>query len=230
MKVSELERQLNLVTTQASTTQLKKQKKKSRKKGINSRAKGGRVERELVAWLKERGIASAERTAQRCGKGGPSDVVAKVELPSFHIEVKGTAGANLSKSTILDWLDQIKRDCVVEQIPIIFHKANGKDWTALITADTLEKFRYTLSPHTHFTFGKSFNPSEHLDHESSRSVYRTLLKVENYSSTNKFYFVAYPISTEQVVLACSANQMLPLMLWLEKKIKGFYETGIDTKI
>lgn len=221
MKVSELERQLNLVTTQASTTQLKKQKKKSRKKGINSRAKGGRVERELVAWLKERGIASAERTAQRCGKGGPSDVVAKVELPSFHIEVKGTAGANLSKSTLIQWLDQIRRDCVNGQIPIIFHKANGEDWVALFCESAIKQLDIYIPAESHIVVASSFNPTLELDNEYYRMIFRGVNQTIRYSpQVVKHYPVVYAAPDIANVIATEATVILDYMKAYEQKAKG----------
>ena len=60
---------------------------------INSRVKGGVGERELAALLVELGLCEhAERTAQRCGKGGTADVVG---LAGIHVEVKRTEKLNI---------------------------------------------------------------------------------------------------------------------------------------
>lgn len=103
------------------------------KRSINSRAKGGRVERELVAFLKENGCSSAERTAQRTGKGGTADIRCE-ELSLYHIECKGTKAPILQRSQLLSWIDQLKRDCPLEKTPVLFWKANNQEWVGVTPA------------------------------------------------------------------------------------------------
>lgn len=106
------------------------------KRKINSKQKGSRVERMLVIFLKECGIASARRTEQYCGNtGDASDVVAD-ELPSYHIECKGTKSQVLNYSKLKAWLAQLKTDCPSGKIPILFWKANGVDWVLLMPDTT----------------------------------------------------------------------------------------------
>lgn len=103
--------------------------------GRKARRKGGRVERELVKFLKELGCASARRTAQLNGKSeySESDVVASKELPHFHLESKGTEKENLSAKLLTDWRNQMLRDCKEACVPVLFHKANNRPWVVLLT-------------------------------------------------------------------------------------------------
>lgn len=102
--------------------------------GKKSKRKGGRVERELVKFLHANGAMSARRTAQYNGKGEDSlsDVVAK-ELSHFHIECKGTAESGISKQGVSDWFNQVYEDSKEDKVPVIFHKANHKNWVVLVT-------------------------------------------------------------------------------------------------
>lgn len=99
---------------------------------INQCRKGKRVELELVHFLKDNGLASARRSEQHNGCEGLSDVLVP-ELPHFHIESKGTKPSELPQSKLRDWIVQMDRDCPSNQIPVLFWKANGKEWTVLIT-------------------------------------------------------------------------------------------------
>lgn len=99
---------------------------------INSRAKGGVGERELAALLVELGLCEhAERTAQRCGKGGTADVVG---LEGIHVEVKRTEKLNIWAA-----MAQAVRDAV-GAIPSVFHRRNRDGWMVTVRVVDLRAF------------------------------------------------------------------------------------------
>lgn len=104
-----------------------------RKKKVNSKQKGSRVERDLVKFLKENGCPSARRTEQYCGASGDAADVVADELSHYHIECKGTKSKVLNYSTLTSWLEQIKRDCPKYKVPVIFWKANNAEWIVIQT-------------------------------------------------------------------------------------------------
>jgi hypothetical protein len=97
---------------------------------VNSRAKGGRVERLVVDWLKDHGCPSARRSVQYCGRGGESADILCDELALWHFEVKGTASPIVPRSTALKWFEQVKTDCPSNKRPILIHVPNNNQWTA----------------------------------------------------------------------------------------------------
>lgn len=128
--------------------------------GRKAKRKGGRVERALVQFLKEFGIASARRTAQCNGKSEFSecDVVAPDDLPHFHIESKGTARPEIGEKLLTEWMAQLERDCKPGRYPVIFHKANQKPWMCLI-GETVHALLQLDSPQLFFRYGVPFMPS-----------------------------------------------------------------------
>lgn len=193
--------------------------KKSKKK-INSNQKGKRVERELVNWLKEQNCPSARRTAQFNGKGDDalSDVVVPDELPSFHIESKGTTSAVLPKSILKKWAEQIKTDCPANLIPIIFHNANGKDLVCI----TLSKYYYPLGfkaakliPCT----GDSFTPAEVLNNaQIEKNIYESVL-INHIHDTAYPFVCAFQLAENTKVIAVLAKDMIIHMHMYEKAKK-----------
>lgn len=101
---------------------------------MNKREKGKRVERLIVNWLKERGVASAHRTQQYCGvsEGGMSDIQAPTELPTWHLECKGTKNPTVPECILKEWDAQLARDCPAGKTPVILHKPNGHKLRALM--------------------------------------------------------------------------------------------------
>jgi len=89
---------------------------------INSKAKGGRGERELANKLKEHGF-DARRGQQYCGANGDADVVG---LKGVHIEVKRTETLRL-----YDALAQAKRDARPDEMPIVVHRKNNCEWVVI---------------------------------------------------------------------------------------------------
>lgn len=92
----------------------------------NSRAKGAAGEREIANILKEHGY-KARRGQQYCGSNGDADVVG---VPGMHIEVKRTEKCNPYK-----YLDQAENDAREGELPVVFHRQNGKKWIAILDMD-----------------------------------------------------------------------------------------------
>lgn len=141
---------------------------------MNQNQKGKRVERELVHFLKEHGFASARRTEQYCGKAGTSDVECK-ELSDFHIESKGVKDSKLTKSQVNKWYSQLEEDCPIGKTPILFCKANGKDWVTLVNRESIIDFFpsfifYPLS-------GDSFNPTDVFEELDTKDSLVNIFKI-----------------------------------------------------
>lgn len=100
------------------------------KKRKNSRAKGKGGELEWAHWLQARGIKSARRSAQFCGKHGDADVVTDGELSHFHQEVKRVEQLNIHDAVI-----QAQRDSGGKKIPIVAHRRNSKEWLVTMPAE-----------------------------------------------------------------------------------------------
>ena len=133
---------------------------------INVKQKGKRVELDIVHWLKGLGVASARRTQQFNGADGLSDVLAEEDLPSFHLEVKGTASPVLQRSKLKAWVKQVKTDCPDHLLPVIFHQANNIKPIAILTSQTYkkivtpEKEPFSVNPATvSVSVEDSWNPS-----------------------------------------------------------------------
>ena len=114
---------------------------------MNSRAKGARGERELAAYLTEKGF-EARRGQQYSGANGDADVEG---LPGVHIECK-----RVEKQAVNDWLEQSERDAYADSlrqgkriIPVVFHRQNfdpkrpskGRWKVTLYADDFIEMYR-----------------------------------------------------------------------------------------
>lgn len=86
---------------------------------MNSNAKGKKGERELANKLREYGYNS-RRGQQYCGSNGDADVIG---LPGIHIECK-----RVEKLNIYDAVEQSKNDAKTEEIPVVMHRKNRKEW------------------------------------------------------------------------------------------------------
>jgi Holliday junction resolvase len=96
--------------------------------GKPSRDKGKRGELEVAALLRSRGFDEARRGQQYHGGPDSPDVVG---LPGIHIEVKRVETFHL-----WDALEQSTRDAEHSgEMPIIFHRRNGKPWVVISMAD-----------------------------------------------------------------------------------------------
>lgn len=98
---------------------------------INSKKKGAGGEREFANLCKEEGF-DVRRTQQYCGNTG--DAADCVGLEGIHIEVKRVEALNVDKA-----MDQARRDCKNDDLPIVAHRKNGTKWK--ITMDAEDWFR-----------------------------------------------------------------------------------------
>lgn len=93
---------------------------------MNSKAKGGRGERELAAELRSYGY-NAERGQQF--QGGPDSPDVK-GLPGIHIECKRVERLNLHEA-----YNQAVRDAKGLKIPAVFHRRNRGRWMVTLSLD-----------------------------------------------------------------------------------------------
>ena len=98
---------------------------------INSKKKGAAGEREFANLCKAEGF-EVRRTQQYCGNTG--DAADCVGLENIHIEVKRVEALNVDKA-----MDQARRDCKNDDLPIVAHRKNGTKWK--ITMDAEDWFR-----------------------------------------------------------------------------------------
>lgn len=94
---------------------------------MNSKAKGGRGEREWAEKGREHGFSEARRGTQFKGGFDSPDVVG---LPYIHQEVKRVENLNIHKA-----MAQSIRDCEGKAIPIVAHRRNREDWLVTMRAD-----------------------------------------------------------------------------------------------
>ena len=92
----------------------------------NSIQKGKRGEREWANYLKSKGFMEARRGQQYSGIEG-DDVVG---LPHIHNEVK-----RVEKLLLWPSLEQSVGDANNDEIPIVAHRPNRKDWIVILYAD-----------------------------------------------------------------------------------------------
>ena len=93
---------------------------------VNSNAKGKRGERELSAWLREKGI-EARRGVQYSGGDDSPDIVHSI--PNLHIECKRVETLSLYPA--------MKQACedAGELIPSVWHRRNNKEWLVVLRAE-----------------------------------------------------------------------------------------------
>lgn len=100
--------------------------------GKMAREKGKRGERMLAKELNRLFDAQTRRGKQYCGDEGHADVVG---LPGIYIEAKNKEKTNLRAA-----LEQAKDEAGQHEdnpFPIVFHKRNGKPWTATMYLNDL---------------------------------------------------------------------------------------------
>lgn len=94
---------------------------------MNSKAKGGRGEREWAAYCRGHGFEDARRGTQFKGGFDSPDCVG---LPGIHQEIK-----RVEKLNIHDALRQSIRDSEGKAIPIVAHRRNREEWLVTMRAD-----------------------------------------------------------------------------------------------
>ena len=92
--------------------------------GINSRSKGCRGEREAAAELSRLFGVEARRGRQYCGSPEAPDI--KTELDGIHFEVK-----RCERLRLYEAVNQAVEDAG-GNIPVVLHKANRREWLAII--------------------------------------------------------------------------------------------------
>jgi hypothetical protein len=104
-----------------------------KKRKINAKKKGNRVELEFANWLKENLCAKARRGASQ-GFGGSCRPDVELSLP-IHFEVKGVESLNIYKA-----MDQALRDCSLTHIPAVAHKRSRTPFHITILSRDLFAF------------------------------------------------------------------------------------------
>jgi Holliday junction resolvase len=97
--------------------------------GMMSKRKGAEGERELARFLTDRGFP-ARRGQQYSGSPDSPDVVCP-SLP-FHFEAKRTEKLRLRES-----MQQAIDDAGPDSVPVVAHKANRKEWLAVMRLSDL---------------------------------------------------------------------------------------------
>lgn len=96
--------------------------------GRMSRNKGKAGERELAKKLEELFGVPCRRGQQYSGVEG-KDVIGP---PGLHCECKRTETLSLYPA-----MQQATRDAADDEIPVVFHRRNGKPWLAIVPLDQL---------------------------------------------------------------------------------------------
>lgn len=94
---------------------------------LNSKAKGGRGEREWAEFLRRHGFAAARRGQQFKGGVDSPDVLG---LPYIHQEVK-----RVEKLNIYSAISQAIRDAAGQRVPIVAHRRNREEWLVTMRAE-----------------------------------------------------------------------------------------------
>lgn len=103
---------------------------------INSNRKGKKGELEFANLCKEYGF-STRRSQQYSGEGHTADVVG---LPTLHVEVKRVERLNIEKA-----IEQCIRDKREEDLGMVAHRKNRKDWLVTMTFnDWIEMYKRYL--------------------------------------------------------------------------------------
>lgn len=106
-------------------------RRKRRGGTLNSRNKGAVGERELAAFLRERGH-TARRGQQFSGGTDSPDVVCET-LPGVHLECK-----RVEAGSPYVWLAQAIRDAGIK-MPVVAHRRNKREWIAVLRLEDLLK-------------------------------------------------------------------------------------------
>lgn len=94
---------------------------------INSKNKGKAGELEVVKLFKSYGFKNAMRSQQYSGANHDADVIG---VPELHIEVKRVERLNVDNA-----IEQCHRDKREEDLGVVVHRKNNKDWLVTMTFD-----------------------------------------------------------------------------------------------
>ena len=91
-----------------------------------SKQKGNEGERELARFLTEKGFPARRGVTEGKDISGG--------IPGFHIEAK-----RVERGNPYVWLDQAKKDAKEDEIPLVCHRRNNREWLAVLPlADFLD--------------------------------------------------------------------------------------------
>lgn len=193
----------------------------------NNCAKGKRVERNIVNWLKERGCLSARRSAQHCGlptDGSTglidnSDVLVPEELPSWHIESKGTKAPKLPACKVRSWFKQLSDDCPPGKLGVVLHTADAYSPVALLPLDIYKGIALEVGSMS-VAAEESFSPAPELDKmEKGCRIYAVLTG----KGIDAFRFtgaIAFEPAPGHIIIAIKGALWLAWAMEYEKKIKA----------
>ena len=99
---------------------------------INSKQKGKRGELEACKALETILNISHMRSVQYCGRAGDADIVG---LKGVHFEVK-----RLEKMNLYEALSQAIDDAKNDEVPVVMHRKNKKDWVLVLKAENMVDF------------------------------------------------------------------------------------------
>ena len=105
---------------------------------MNSKAKGGRGEREFAALCRDEGYSDAHRGQQFSGGVDSPDVKG---LPGIHVEIK-----RVEKLNIHDAMSQAIRDAGGKAMPIVAHRRNHGRWMITMLAEDWFKLYREYEP------------------------------------------------------------------------------------
>lgn len=94
---------------------------------INSNRKGKVGELELVNLFKSYGFDEARRSQQYAGINNDADIVGMKDL---HIECKRVERLNIENA-----IEQTKRDKREDELGVVAHRKNNKEWLVTMTFD-----------------------------------------------------------------------------------------------
>jgi len=96
---------------------------------INSRRKGKAGELEASHYLTSLFNLPVRRGQQYQGGHDSADIFG---LPGLHIEVKRT-----ERLSVYDAMRQAQEDAGADEVPLVLHRRNRKEWLAIVPADDL---------------------------------------------------------------------------------------------
>lgn len=100
---------------------------------VNSKAKGGRGEREFAKFLQEKFGISARRGIQFAGGPDSPDIV--TDIDGVHFEIK-----RQNRTDIYKWMAQAAHDARDNDIPCVAFRRDRDDWLVCIKAKNLVDF------------------------------------------------------------------------------------------
>lgn len=193
------------------------------------------MERSIVSWLKSRGVESARRSAQHCGlptdgstgQLDNSDVIAPIELPSWHIESKGTKNPKLPASKVKAWFKQLSDDCTKGKLGVVLHTADAYSPVALLPFDIYKAIALEVGSMS-VAAEESFSPApELMKMEKGCRIYALLTGkgLEAFRFTGAIAFEPVPGA---IIIAINSNLWLAWALEFEKKLKAEKEKAAET--